>query len=122
MAGGLLAGLISEAEIVAAQANSPLVQAHVIEIAEQAADYWENLAPVGTREHTLKSGYVDHPGDYQRAIQITYTRTNGMPSARVADTDFKRAWLEYGSIHNDEGAYRQKTAEHFGAGVPDDTQ
>jgi hypothetical protein len=115
---GLLAGLISEAEVVAATVNSPLVQAHVIEIAEKAADYWESLAPVGSVEHTLKSGYVDHPGDYRRRVQVTFSHKDGIPQARVEDTDYKRAWIEYGSIHNDEQALRTKTAQHFGAGTP----
>jgi hypothetical protein len=116
---GLLAGLISEAEILAAQANSPLVQAGIIETANAAAEYWESLAPVGTHEHTLKSGYVDRPGDYKRAVQVTFSRKDGIPKARVEDTDYKRAWIEYGSIHNDELAPRQRTAERFGASVPD---
>jgi hypothetical protein len=112
---GLIGGLISEAEIVAAQMNSPVVQAHVIEIANKARDEIEALAPVGSVEHTLKSGYVDHPGDYKRAVQVIFSRKDGIPQARVQDADYKRAWVEYGSIHNDEHAIFTKVAAKYGA-------
>lgn len=112
----LLGDIISVAEVELAMATSPLVRAELIDRATKARDYWRSIAPVGTHEHTLKSGHVDKPGDYRDSIQIEYRRLpNGVMAARIVAKDYKAAWIEYGSKHMPEYAPRAKTAAQFGA-------
>lgn len=86
--------------------------------AKEVRDYWQSIAPVGPKEHTLKSGYVDQPGDYRDSIRITYqSKTNGFFTATVGTNDYKAKWLEYGSIHNPEYGFAQKTLDYFGGSV-----
>lgn len=116
MAGRLLGDIISLAEVEAAMATSPLVQAELIKRAEEARDYWRSIAPVGTHQHTLKSGHVEKPGDYRDSIQVEYRRLpTGVMAARIVAKDYKSAWIEFGSKHMPEYAPRAKTAAQFGA-------
>lgn len=95
-------------------AEDPEIRAGVIRKAQEVQAYWKSIAPVGTRTHTLKSGYVDEPGDYRDSIVVKYRKDHeGRLEARVVATDYKAHWLEYGSVHNKEGAYAQRTVDHF---------
>jgi hypothetical protein len=58
---------------------------------------------------------VDEPGDYRDSIEITYhEKSSGHFTAKVGTQDYKAHWLEYGSIHNPEYGFAQKTVEAFG--------
>jgi hypothetical protein len=65
----------------------------------------------------LRAGEADEPGDYRDSIEIRYAR--GGVSARVGTVNYKAFWLEYGSIHNPEHGYAQRTLDEFGGGEID---
>jgi hypothetical protein len=78
-------------------------------------DYWEAFDHPYSREHTLKSGYVEKPGDYSNSIRIKYGKTvDGAPMATVTAHDYKAKWIEYGSSRMPEFAPRAATVSHFG--------
>lgn len=117
----LLSDFVSGAEIDAAIASSAAVQGALIKKADEVKEYWigywESFDHPHSRTHTLKSGYVENPGDYAKSIKITYiTRATGFRKARVEATDYKAHWIEYGCEHMPEFAPRQATLDHFGGG------
>jgi len=78
-------------------------------------DYWESFDHPYSREHTLRSGYVERPGDYSASIKIKFLKTaEGAPMARVTAHDYKAKWIEYGSSRMPEFAPRAATVAHFG--------
>jgi hypothetical protein len=88
------------------------------EVKEYWVDYWNSIPHPYARVHTLKSGYVEHPGDYAKSINISYIRKmNGFTKARIKATDYKAHWIEYGCEHMPEFAPRAATLEHFGGGT-----
>lgn len=118
MASLLFQELVSAAELDAAIIASPLVHAGLIAKAEEVqkywVDYWESFDHPFSREHTLRSGYVERPGDYAKSIKITFIRSElGMPKARVSANDYKMYWIEYGAKHMPPFAPRQATLDHF---------
>lgn len=122
---GILAEVgISSADIDAAIAASAEVKHAVMETAEEVKAYWQSIAPVNKtgRPHKLKSGYVDEPGDYRDSIGIRYgSKASGHFTAKVGTQDYKAHWLEYGSVHNPEFGFAQKTVDHFGGtGIQND--
>ncbi|MCV7422993.1 hypothetical protein H7K45_20785 [Mycobacterium yunnanensis] len=99
--------------------NSPAVLAAVMERAAEArqfwVDYWEAFDHPYSRTHTLRSGYVENPGDYANSIRVKFMRTpEGAPMARITAHDYKAHWIEYGSAHMPEFACRAATVAHFG--------
>jgi hypothetical protein len=63
---------------------------------QKAEDHWKEIAEFGqAREHTLKSGYVVHIGDYKNSIRHTMRHTPKMV-VRVQAHDFKAHWVEFG--------------------------
>lgn len=88
------------------------------EVRDYWVEYWNSIDHPYAREHTLKSGYVEKPGDYAKSIRISYIRkANGFAKARVKATDYKSHWIEYGAKHMPEFAPRAATLEHFGGGT-----
>lgn len=76
------------------------------ETAAAVRDYWRSVSPVDE-------------GRYAASVKVydKYLMVDGMPGKRVAATDFKAAWIEYGT--GEPGptkavAPRAKTAAHFG--------
>jgi hypothetical protein len=110
---------LTQAKLDAAIAESTVVKAGVIAKTREAQAYWQSLAPVSDRgEHVLhkagNEGAIDHPGDYKAAVMVRYERSrSGFMVGVVFDADPKTWWIEYGSAHNNEGAYRQKVIDHF---------
>jgi hypothetical protein len=77
-------------------------------------DYWESFDHPFSREHALKSGYVEKPGDYSESIKIKEGRTkDGAPMATVGSRDYKAHWIEYGSSHMPPFAPRAATVSEF---------
>jgi len=106
-------------DIERAMGASEIVKAALIrkanEVQKYWVDYWNDLGHPYARVHTLKSGYVEHPGDYAKSIRISYIRrANGFLKARIKTTDYKAHWIEYGCEHMPEFAPRQATLDHFG--------
>lgn len=121
MANGVLALFeavgVGQAEIDSAILESAEVHEAVIAKAKAVQEYWQSIAPENKtgRPHTLKSGYVDEPGDYRKSIQIVYEhKDSGYFSAIVRTLDYKAHWLEYGSIHNPEFGFAQRVVDYFG--------
>jgi hypothetical protein len=115
----LVDSAIGLVELDAAMADSAEVAAGVMERAEEArqfwVDYWEAFSHPRSREHTLKSGYVERPGDYSASIKIKYSKTaDGQPKARITAHDYKAHWIEYGSSRMPEFAPMAATRDHFG--------
>ena len=119
---GLVAQCFSEEEIDGAIAESVAVRAGLMAKAEEVKefwqDYWMAFDHPHSREHTLKSGYVERPGDYEKSIRVKFlpATETGFMKARVQAYDYKAHWIEYGCIHMPEFAPRAATLEHFGGG------
>ncbi|RPA65809.1 hypothetical protein EF294_03470 [Gordonia oryzae] len=95
----------------------PMVTAEVLKRTEEVAEYWRSLTQgvfEHQKEHTLKSGYVEEPGDYERSIRAkTIRRKDGSIKGRVESTDYKAHWIEYGSSKMPTYAFAEKTRSHF---------
>jgi len=107
------AALVPIAKVDVAVNESPRVNAAGMAQAMKARDYWKGIAPVGTREHTLKSGYVDHPGQYRDSIRIQVLMQRGIKRWRVFTDDFKRFWIEYGTKKWAKHACRERTVQYM---------
>lgn len=95
-----------EAEIRSQLAAQLELKEGLDQFANQVRDYWRSIAKVDT-------------GEYAASIKVykKYLLVNGMPGKRVAATDFKAHWIEYGTGEpGPTKAYapRAKTAAHFG--------
>ncbi|MDG3012377.1 hypothetical protein G4X40_19745 [Rhodococcus sp. D2-41] len=82
---------------------------------QEAEDYWKSIAPVGDKEHALKSGYVDHPGDYRNSIRHKMMHNPTRMKVRVEATDFKAHWIEYGTSKMPAQAPMAKTRDYMRA-------
>jgi hypothetical protein len=111
--GGGFAALVSVADVNAVMATSPRINAGSMAQAVKTRDYWKSIAPVSTREHALKSGYVDHPGQYRDSIRIQLVYIRGMKRWRVFTDDFKRFWIEYGTKKWAKHACRERTLQYM---------
>jgi hypothetical protein len=120
---GALESLIESAigldEITAEMASNAEVAEAVYKRAQEARefwmDYWESSDHPYSREHALRSGYVERPGDYSDSVKIKYGKAKeGAPKATVGTRDYKAAWIEYGSAHMPEFAPRAVTVSNFG--------
>jgi hypothetical protein len=117
MPGRGFAALVPAAQIEAAVNLSPRVNVAGMASAVEARDYWKSIAPVGTKEHTLKSGYVDHPGQYRDSIRIQVVVVRGIKRWRVFTDDFKRFWIEYGTKKWAKHACRERTVQYMRHGA-----
>lgn len=118
---GLVEQVFGAGAIEAAIAESAEIQAALRERAEEVRqfwiDYWEAFDHPHSRTHTLRSGYVENPGDYSKSIRIEYMESGtGFMKARITAHDYKAHWIEYGSRHMPEFAPRAATLDHFGGG------
>lgn len=116
---------LTPAKIDAAVGSSIVIREAVIRKAKEVQEYWQSIAPVSDRgPHPLGAGhegYIDEPGDYKKSIMIKYDqKATGYFIATVFTKDPKAHWLEYGSIHNPEYGFAQKTVEHFGGTTVDE--
>lgn len=109
---------LNKAELEAALAG-PMVTAEVLKRTEEVCEYWKSLTEgvfEHQKTHTLTSGYVEEPGDYERSIRPTIVRRkDGSIKGRVVATDYKAFWIEYGSSKMPTYAFAEKTRNHFGA-------
>lgn len=107
--------------IEAAIADSVIVHealAHKAEeVREMWIEYWESFDHPHSRVHTLRSGYVERPGDYSNSIRIKFMSHGRFMKARVTAHDFKAHWIEYGSSHMPEFAPRAAMLAYFGGGT-----
>jgi hypothetical protein len=106
-------------ELDEAMTESPEVGEGVMRLAEEARqfwiEYWEAFDHPFSREHALRSGYVEKPGDYSNSIKIKFGKTaDGQPKARITAHDYKAHWIEYGSKHMPPFAPRAATVSAFG--------
>lgn len=102
---------INHAVIAELLKNNPAVFAEVFAVTEAAMNHWKSIAPVNKhgdieagKPHTLKSGYVDHPGDYRESIRMRMIKNPTRIKGRVEATDYKSYWLEgykHVNAHND---------------------
>lgn len=110
---------VIEAEI----ARSVEIQHELMKRAEEVRqfwiDYWEAFDHPFAREHTLRSGYVERPGDYSKSIKVKFIEGNGTQlfKARITAHDYKAHWIEYGSSRMPPFAPRAATLSHFGGGT-----
>lgn len=101
-------------------ASSLVVKVELMKRAEEVrqfwVDYWEAFDHPYSREHTLRSGYVERPGDYSASIKVKFIEASGghLFKARITAHDYKAHWIEYGSAHMPEFAPRAATLAHFG--------
>ena len=97
--------------------HNPMILAQLMNRAEEVKqfwiDYWEGFDHPHSRVHTLRSGYVEQPGDYAKSIKVKIIRS-GHLKARITAHDYKAHWIEYGSAHMPEFAPRAATLAHFG--------
>jgi hypothetical protein len=104
-------------------AESLVVKEELMKRAEEVrqfwVDYWESFDHPYSRQHTLRSGYVERPGDYAASIKVKFIEGSGthLFKARVTAHDYKAHWIEYGSSHMPEFAPRAATLAHFGGGT-----
>jgi hypothetical protein len=93
--------------------TNPELRAVLLAEAERGKEYARSIAPVGTKSHVLKSGYVDNPGDYRDSIEATVVQGHRRQIGRVSTTDYKRFWVEYGAKHMPKHAVLRKTLDHL---------
>jgi hypothetical protein len=89
------------------------------EVRQFWVDYWESFDHPYSREHTLRSGYVERPGDYAKSIKVKFIEAGPgtLFKARITAHDYKAHWIEYGSSRMPEFAPRAATLSHFGGGT-----
>jgi len=92
------------------------LRARLLEEAERGVVFAKSIAPVGKKEHKLKSGYVEKPGDYRDSIHATVTQGHRRQVAHVETTDYKRFWIEYGAKHMPKYAVLRRTKDHLESG------
>lgn len=104
--------------IEAAIADSVVVHralmAKAEEVKEMWIEYWESFDHPHSKVHTLRSGYVERPGDYSNSIRIKYMKHGRFMKARITAHDFKAHWIEYGSSRMPEFAPRAAMLSYFG--------
>jgi hypothetical protein len=102
--------LFTVAEIDAAIATSPRINAHGMAQAHKAVGLWQGFAPVfdPQRSHRTAPPY-DAPGAYRDSIRISVIRKAGRVAWRIGTTYFTARWLEFGTRHIKKRAPREKT-------------
>ena len=95
-------GVLAELTKLAVKAGPASVEAreHCEMLAKKGENYAKSIAPVNTnpgRPHTLKSGYVDRPGDYRNSIRGDVIFKDGAWRGRVGAYDWKAHMIEYGT-------------------------
>lgn len=107
---------VIEAEIAASVEVQLELMRRAEEVRQFWVDYWEAFDHPESREHTLRSGYVERPGDYAKSIKVKFIEAgvDGIMKARVTAHDYKAHWIEYGSVHMPEFAPRAATLSYFG--------
>jgi len=117
---GSVSSIFGAGAIDAAIADSVIVREAIMNKAEEVREmwiaYWEAFEHPHSRVHTLRSGYVERPGDYANSIRIKYMNHGRFMKARVTAHDYKAHWIEYGSTRMPEFAPRAAMLSHFGAG------
>lgn len=114
---GLVDSVFGAGAIEAAM-HSPVVRealmAKAQEVQEMWIEYWESFDHPHSKVHTLRSGYVERPGDYSNSIRIKFMDHGRFMKARVTAHDFKAHWIEYGSSRMPEFAPRAAMISYFG--------
>lgn len=84
--------------------------------AQKVVDYWQSIAPVfdpnDPREHR-KAPAHGKPGDYRDSISFELVDGDGSLYAKVSASDFKAAWIEYGTKHMPKHAPLAKVKARF---------
>lgn len=111
---------VLEAEIASSLVVKEALMKRAEEVRQFWVAYWESFDHPFSREHTLRSGYVERPGDYAKSIKVKFIEggieAGHLFKARVTAHDYKAHWIEYGSKHMPEFAPRAATLSHFGGG------
>jgi hypothetical protein len=102
--------LFSLAEINAAIAASPRINAHGMAQARKAVGIWQGFAPVFDPQRSRRAEPpYDEPGAYRESIRISVIHRAGRIAWRVGTTYFTARWLEFGTRHIKKRAPREKT-------------
>lgn len=90
----------------------PRLAAHLLMLAEKAARFAQQTAPVGDPIQDK------HSGEYRDSIKAELHKGSGthLLSARVVAEDFKAVWVEKGSIHN-KAYHTLENSLHHIAGI-----
>lgn len=115
---GLVESIFGAGVIEAYMADSVIVHEALMKKAEEVREmwieYWESFDHPHSKVHTLRSGYVERPGDYSRSIRIKFMDNGRFPKARITAHDYKAHWIEYGSSRMPEFAPRAAMLAYFG--------
>lgn len=95
--------------------NAELRAALLIE-AERGVKYAQSIAPVGEKEHRLKGGHIDRPGDYRDSIKGHVVIDRHRQKGRIEVTDYKARWIEYGTAKMPKKSVLRRTADYLGIG------
>jgi hypothetical protein len=74
-----------------------------VELAQEVAEYWRSVSPIGDPETD------PHAGEYRDSIEVEVDGND----VKVVARDDKAHLMEFGSVHNPEFAPRAKTWAHF---------
>jgi hypothetical protein len=94
--------------------TNPELEAELLRLAKEGEAYGRSIAPVGDKEHKLKSGYIDKPGDYRDSIEGMVVQGHRRMKGRVRATDYKAHWIEYGTQKMTKRAVLRQVADHLG--------
>lgn len=86
----------------------PALHAYLDSVAKKAAEYARSIAPVGD-----KTSKYTHPGAYRDGIIGYVAISKGRMRARVAATDWKSHFIEYGTKKMPKDAVLRRTLDHF---------
>jgi hypothetical protein len=110
---------ITRRQLLKALEESVVVREAVIRKAKEVQRYWVELLPITDRKaHPIQKGsdVIIHPGDAKASIKIKFTQERGFLVC-IVYCDERIAphmkWIEYGSLHNPVGGYKQKVIDRF---------
>jgi hypothetical protein len=114
---GLMAETSTAAEIAAEieilLRENPDVQTVARRVADQAAAYAKQIAPIYAEPRGESGGR--HPGTFRDSIHAQdRAPIDGLPAAEVVSDDRAASYIEYGTGKTPEHAVFARTAEHFG--------
>jgi hypothetical protein len=109
---------ITRAQLIKALAESVVVKEAVIRKSKEVQQYWVEILPITDRRaHPIQKGsdIIIHPGDAKASIKIKYAREPLLVGIVYCDERVAphMKWIEYGSIHNPVGGYKQKVIDRF---------
>lgn len=104
------AGLFTAAEINAAIAASPRINAHGMAQAQKAQGIWQGFVPNFDPSRSRRES-TPHPeaGTAKDAVRVSVIRKLGRVAWRVGSSHYTARWMEFGAKHMPKIAPREKT-------------